>query len=123
MTRLKFRVARPTMNLRRHTPGVMNSTEAEYAELLRLRVLAGEVVRWTFESLTLKLAPECRWTADFFVQLADGTCELIDVKGGPAKDDAVVKIKVAADTWPEFAFYMEHKLPRREGGGFRRQAF
>lgn len=85
---------------RRHTPGVMNRTEAAYAEHLRIRQLAGEVQWFAFESVKLKLAPLTFWTPDFAVLLADDTLELHEVKGGFIEDDAMVKIKCAAEKYP-----------------------
>lgn len=91
----------------RHKPGQMNGTEAKYAELLNLRKLAGEVILWHFEAMKFKIAEQCLYVPDFAVWLADGTMELIDVKGGIIADDALVKIKAAADKFPQFTWAIE----------------
>lgn len=91
----------------RHKPGQMNGTEAKYAELLQLRKLAGEVILWHFEDIKFNLGDRCFYTPDFTVWLADGTMELVDVKGGVIADDALVKIKVAAEKFPQFTWVIE----------------
>ena len=77
----------------------MNRTEAEYAQRLELRHHAGEVEWYAFEGITLKLAHDTRFTADFAVMLADGTVELHEVKGF-MRGDAAVKLKLAAELFP-----------------------
>lgn len=84
----------------RRTPrGEMNGLERRYAALLQDRKNRGEIHDYWFESMTLKLAPDCRYTPDFVVQLIDGTIELHECKGF-WRDDARVKIKLAADKFP-----------------------
>ena len=90
----------------------MNKTEAGYALLLEARKRAGQVQDYWFEGLTLKLAHDTRYTPDFFVVLADGSCELHEVKGF-MRDDANVKLKVAARLFPFPVF-----LVRKYLGGF-----
>lgn len=80
-------------------PGIMNKTEAAYAAHLEQRKLAGEIISYHFESYTLKIAADCRYTPDFMVLLPDGTMQFHEVKGY-WMDDAKVKIKVAARTFP-----------------------
>jgi hypothetical protein len=77
----------------------MNRLEARYADHLRLREAAGEVVWWRFGTLKLRLAPACFYDTDFVVQLADGTVEVHETKGF-MRDDAAVKLKTAAALYP-----------------------
>lgn len=81
------------------TPGVMNKTEARYAERLETLRLAGEVLWYAFESVKLRLADRTHYTPDFIVMMADGTTEFHEVKGF-WRDDARVKIKIAAELYP-----------------------
>lgn len=94
---------------------VMNKTEALYAERLEGMRAAGEVVWFAFEAVTLRLADDTRYTPDFAVLTADREWEAHEVKGAWAifRDDAKVKIKVAAAMFP-IRFYV--CVPRREGG-------
>ncbi len=98
----KHKLAARAPKYARHKPGVMNKLETRYSLILDARKAAGEIVEYWFEAITLKLAPDCRYTVDFFVQLADGTFEAHETKGR-WMDDARVKIKVAADKFP-FSF-------------------
>lgn len=74
----------------------MNKTEAQYAERLKS---CPDVIWWEFEGITLRLGNDCRYTADFAVMLADGSIELHETKGF-MRDDALVKLKVAAASYP-----------------------
>lgn len=109
---------------KRHRPGVMNQTEQLYADGLYGRKLAGEIIEFQFESVTLKLAPNCTFTPDFFVHLSSGEIEFVDVKGsGPIDDKSIVKIKCAAEKFWMFRFAIEKRLPRKSGGGWERREF
>jgi hypothetical protein len=81
----------------------MNKTEAAYAQHLADEQAAGRVLWYGFERVTLKLADDCRYTPDFAVRMADGSQEFHEVKGH-WRDDARVKIRVAADIfrWDRF---------------------
>ena len=91
----------------RSKPGQMNGTEAKYAELLHMRTLTGEVILWHFEAMKFKIAEQCLFIPDFAVWLSDGTMDIVDVKGGIISDDALVKIKAAADKFPQFTWAIE----------------
>lgn len=90
----------------------MNKTEARYAALLEIRKRVGEIAWYAFEGITLKLGEDCRYTPDFAVMLTCGEMEMHETKGF-FRDDAKVKIKVAAKMFP-FRFY----LARWEKGNF-----
>jgi hypothetical protein len=101
----------------RHKPGVMNKTEAEYSLILEARKRCGEIEDWWFEALTLKLAHDTRYTADFLVLEKDMTLTLAEVKGATktkyalkstgerkriprVEDDSKVKLAVVAANFP-----------------------
>lgn len=108
----------------RRTPGQMNNLERSYAEtVLAPRKLAGEVLEWWFEAITFKLADDCRYTPDFLVMLADRSLECHETKaewsnGQVARDDALVKLKVAALQFP-FRFYLCFKRTKKNGGDWK----
>lgn len=109
---------------KRHKPGEMNRTESAYAELLHARQLAGEVLKWEFESMTFKLAPDTRYTPDFAVFLATGEMEFVDAKGGgPMDEKSRVKVKCAAEKFPMFSFVIEQARAKKHGGGWKREEF
>lgn len=87
----------------------MNGLEREYASQLDLRRHGGDVCTWLFESVKLKLADNTHYTPDFMVQLADGTIEFHETKGF-WRDDARVKLKVAAERYPMFPFVVVQKV-------------
>ena len=103
-------MTRPFCTVRR-VAGVMNKTEAAYAQLLDIRQRLGEVREYHFEGLTFKLADGVRFTPDFFVVLADGTPEIHEIKGF-MRDDARVKARVCARMFP-----FRVKVIRRAKGG------
>lgn len=115
----KFPVARGRAV--RRTPGEMNNTEREYADLLEGLRLAGDIAHYWFEQFTFKLADDLRYTPDFVVQRSDGTLECHEVKGF-WEEDARVKIKMAAQLFP-FRFVAVRKKPKKEGGGWSEEEF
>jgi len=96
--------------------GEMNGTEKRYAAVLDARLLAGEIAWYVFESITLKLADDTRYTPDFAVMLSDGSFEFHEVKGF-ALEDSVVKWKVAGERFP-FVFRMIWVRKKADGGGW-----
>ena len=79
--------------------GTMNKTESAYEQVLKRRLMAGEIAWYKFEGVKLRLAAATFYTADFFVMAADGQLEVHEVKG-VWTDDARVKTKVAAAMYP-----------------------
>lgn len=106
----------------RHKIGQMNLTEKAYLEVLKAREDVHDVL---YESVTFKLADNCRYTPDFLVQLVDGSVEFHEVKAASAsgailaEDDAKVKIKVAAEKFGLWRFLIAARLPKKSGGGWR----
>ena len=85
--------------------GEMNKGERAYADHLEALKAAGKIADWRYESLTLKLAPDCRFTADFAVMMPDGEIVLHEIKGRTRsgkpwiEEDARIKIKTGAVWW------------------------
>lgn len=87
------------------------------------RQLAGEVSHWWYENLQFRLANRTTYTPDFVVFMADSSIECVDVKGSAGWEQHTrVKIKVAAEQFPEFAWtgYSESK---GHPGEFTREEF
>ena len=111
----KYKVARGR-TVRRQA-GEMNKTELRYYnEVLLFEERAGKYLKVWFESYTFKLASNCRYTPDFVVQLPNGELEIHEDKGH-WEDDALVKIKVAAEQFP-FRFMAVSLNSKRDGGGW-----
>lgn len=82
-----------------------NKTEARFhACLLDLQV-SRQIEAFAFESIKLRLAGRTWYAPDFAVARADGRIALIEVKGF-MRDDAAVKLKVAAEKYKTFAFFV-----------------
>ena len=113
-------------NLTRKIPGQMSGLESRYAAHLEMRRQAGEIIRWVYEGMRLKLADLTYYNVDFYTLLPDGHIELIETKGSwkaPNQDKSRVKIKVAADQYPEFLFFTVTERRKRDGGGFEKKQF
>jgi len=103
-------------------PGSMNKTEQEYALYLEIRKRAGEIVDYGFECYKLRLANRTFYTPDFYVQTAEGFLDFHEVKGF-WEDDARVKIKVAAEQYPQHGFVAIKKVAKKDGGGWKEEQF
>jgi hypothetical protein len=80
-------------------PQTMNKTEAAYDAHLWLRRRAGDVLWHKFEGIKLRLAEATFYTCDFAVLPASRVLEMHEVKGF-WREDARIKIKVAASLYP-----------------------
>lgn len=83
----------------------LNRTERAYLAYLRARGLSWIGV----QNITLKLADDCRLTCDFCYINSEGRLTLVDTKGGFWREDAKIKIKVAARQFPFITFIVAHK--------------
>jgi hypothetical protein len=98
----------------------MNKTEAKYEAFLTLQERSGVIIWHKFESVTVKLADDCRLTPDFLVMFSDGHLEFHDTKGAKkikagkragqrmayAEEDALIKARVAAALFPIPVFFV-----------------
>lgn len=101
---------------------VMNKTESRRAAELTALVNVGVIRSWAYEAVTLRLADDCRYTPDFLVVDNAGAIRFEETKGF-WRDDARVKIKVAARTFPMFSFVALTVRKQRDGGGWTRETF
>lgn len=86
----------------------MNKTEKEFSKILDSALASGEIARWQFEEVTLKIAPSTRYIPDFVAVMPTGTWQVFEIKGH-LEDDAAVKFKAAAEKYPEISFHMLKK--------------
>lgn len=86
----------------------MNKTEREFSEILDNALSLGEIIRWQFEEVSLKIAPSTRYIPDFLAVLPTGAWQVFEIKGH-LEDDAAVKFKAAAEKYPEISFHMLKK--------------
>ena len=89
----------------------MNKNEAAYERHLNAARLQGAIHDYTWSPCKLRLGSDYKTTltVDFVVVHNDMTLEFVDVKGRKgtkfwAEEDAMVKLKCAAEQYPWFAF-------------------
>ena len=93
-----IRYARATHRTRQEA-GKMNKTEEAFSRVLEGWKATGQILRWDFEPEKLRLADRTFYTPDFRVIDRDSVVAFYEVKGF-MRDDAAVKIKVAAEQHP-----------------------
>lgn len=90
-----------------------NKTEAKFDRRLADDKHAGLILDYWFEGVKFRLADNTFLTPDFVVAMPDGSMIVYEVKGGFTREDARVKIKVAADRYP-FLRWVVAKYVNRE---------
>jgi hypothetical protein len=96
----------------RRVPGKMNALETQYLrEVIEPQIQSGKFISYKFEQMNFRLADRTFYQPDFFVVRDDGYIEIHEVKGY-WEEDALVKIKCAAELFPEFSW----KGCQRKGG-------
>lgn len=112
--------ATQTKRLRQQEGDGMNKTEREFKDYLEKEIAApsGPATVHT-QDITLKIGNGVRYTPDFSVTIL-GKTAFYEVKGF-MRDDAAVKLKVAARTYHEYNFYLVTKLSKKQGGGWNFQ--
>ncbi len=92
----------------------MNKTERAFGDVLEAARSAYHIASWRYEAITLRLAGRCRYTPDFFVVdrgLLSGHT-FIETKGPYAREDSLIKLKVAAETYPCFRWLLIRRAGR-----------
>ena len=97
--------------IRQNSAG-LNKTEQAFYEYLSARHEKPHS-----QAITFKIANGCRYTPDFAVFGGDGEIVCYEVKGF-MRDDAAVKLKVAASLYPHVAFHIVTSKPKKAGGGW-----
>lgn len=92
----------------------LNKWEAEFHEYLVGTLTSFS--RVTREGLGFRVGNGCVYWPDFIVHYNDGY-EAYEVKGH-MRDDAAVKIKVAARAFPSTTFFLVTKRAKKAGGGW-----
>ena len=100
--------------LRQKAGDGLNKTERAFLGHLKRQDCGARVYA---QSITLKLGNGVRYTPDFIV-VDEWRLTAYEVKGF-MRDDAAVKLKVAATAYPRISF---HLVTKRKGGGWDIQA-
>lgn len=91
------------------SPTYRSKLEAAYATYLHGLKLAGDIMLYRYEPVTLRLANDVRYTPDFWIAFKNGSEEYHEVKGyakGLLASKGMVKVKVAASQWPTWKFVL-----------------
>jgi len=78
----------------------LNKTERRYLDILRERFPNRPIM---IQSITLRVAHNTKYTPDFAYSYG-AALMFVEVKGGFVRDDAIVKLKTAANKFPQFTF-------------------
>jgi len=84
----------------------MNRYEGKIANELRIEVLQSRKLAFKFEGKKLRLADLTFYTPDFVVWDLDEVEFFIEVKGPFKREDAMIKLKVAAEQFPYNQFWL-----------------
>lgn len=106
--------------IRQRSGPELNGTETAFLQYLQASSATGQHLT---QSLTLLLGNGVRYTPDFVtVEPAGLATEGVDVTAyevkGYMRDDAAVKIKVAASQYRWITFHLVTKKRKRDGGGW-----
>lgn len=113
--------------LKRRVPGQMSSTEARFTHLLDEMEKQGQIINYSYEPITFKLAEGLRYTPDFMCMYAEPTrgCAFFEIKGseffasGKSNQmNSLSKLKMAATKFPQFYFYKCYPRKKSEGGAW-----
>lgn len=79
--------------------------EADYAKRLEVERAAGLLVSWHYEPTPFQIGGGCGYTVDFKIERPDGSIEMHEVKGY-WREAAKVRLKIAAERFPEFRWFI-----------------
>lgn len=75
-------------------------------DVLSIWIKTGEILRYDYEAMTLKIGERLRYTGDFFCPKPDGIIRVCEVKGTYIRPVADAKFKTAVRLFPEFDWHM-----------------
>lgn len=82
---------------------LLNKTESRFLDLLK----AEQPNKYVgCQNITFLLAPDLRYTPDFWIAYPDAKLTFWEVKGAFIREDGMVKLKTAAAMFPMFIFIM-----------------
>ena len=90
-----------------------NKLEAAWGRELAMLQMTGRILWYEYEPLRLPLAGRCSYRPDYGVALPGYRRAWCEVKGPHAWEDSIVKLKVAARTWPDVPFWLVRKVNKR----------
>lgn len=94
----------------------LNKTETAFGEYLRR--ICGQDVTIHSQAITVRLANGLRYTPDYVV-VAGPKVTVYEVKGPYAREDSIVKLKVAASVYPWMDFMLAWRQSRTSDWQFQ----
>ncbi len=91
-----------------------NKLEAAFMEVLDAAQINRYIAHWRYEAITLRLAGRCRFTPDFLSEprWQGDKFTFVETKGPYAREDSLIKLKVAAETYPCFRWLLVTRAGR-----------
>jgi hypothetical protein len=86
-------------------PKYKSTWEARAAELLDLRLRAGEIRSWIYEGMHVRLPGDIMYRVDFVIQLWDGRIQGWEIKGR-MREPARIKLRQAVERYPCIEWYL-----------------
>jgi len=86
-------------------PKFKSKWEERFAELLDIRIRAGELRSWVYEGIHLRLPGDIMYRVDFIACTAAGELEAIEVKGR-MREPARIKLRQAIERYPQFKWFL-----------------
>lgn len=104
--------------------GEVNKTEGDFErdELAPLK-LSGVVVDYKYESVKFRLANGAWYTPDFVAWVHGKQRPMVYEIKGFWREAARVRIKVAAELYPQYQFIAVQKKRKKDGGGWEYEWF
>ena len=93
----------------------MNKTERAFSQMLALARYDCLILDWRREPCKFQLAGNTTYTPDFGIDLPFGVKAYVEIKGF-MRDDAAVKLKVAASQYPCFIWLLVVRSGRHNWG-------
>ena len=86
-------------------PRYKSTWEARAAELLDIRLRAGEIRSWVYEGMHVRLPGDIMYRADFVIQMWDGRICAWEIKGR-MREPARIKLRQAVERYPNIEWYL-----------------
>ncbi len=92
----------------------MTKLERSFTEVLEIAKDNHDISGWRYEAIRLRLAGRCWFLPDFLTEPCwqEDKFTFIETKGPYAREDSLIKLKVAAETYPCFRWLLVTKSGR-----------
>ena len=100
-------VREPEKKIIRQSGKTPNKTELRFEnDYLKIRKMKGEIERYAYEPIKLKLGNGLLYVPDWYVVHSPFRIAIYEIKGAKIFDGALEKLKTAAHLYPEFEWWL-----------------